>query len=80
MLGYVALCCPMLHYVGVGGKRRAGVPRYGVPGCGKHGVLLKTRRLSAKNNKVAILSFQIAMKINWRETSFFRHKSELNIS
>ena len=30
--------------------------------------------------KVAILLFQIAMKINQRETRFFDHESELNIS
>ena len=48
----------------------------------------KTRGLSAKhggtiispNNEVEILLFQIAMKINRRETRFFGHKSELTIS
>ena len=47
-------------------------------GSGKHGVWLKTPGLSAKhggtiispNNEVEILLFQIAMKINRRETRF----------
>ena len=30
---------------GLGGKRGAGVPGYGVPGCEKHGVWWKTRGL-----------------------------------
>ena len=60
-----------------------GVPGYGVPGCGKHGVW-KTRGLVentgsggkhgetiiSPNNEVEILLFQIAMKINRRETLF----------
>ena len=69
----------------LGGKRWAGVLGYGVrgpgsqvQGCGKHGVWWKTRGLSAKhggtiispNNEVEILLFQIAMKINRRETRF----------
>ena len=66
-------------FFGLGGKRGAGVPGYGVPGCGgKHGSQWKTRGLSAKhgrtiispNNEVEILLFQIAMKINRRETRF----------
>ena len=32
----------------LGGKRRAGVPGYGVPGCGKHGVWWKTRGVVEK--------------------------------
>ena len=84
---------------GLGGKRGAGVPGYGVRGPGvwkkrgvenagsggKHGVSVentgskwKTRGLSAKheeptfspNNEVESLVFQIAMKINRRETLF----------
>ena len=47
-------------------------------GCGNYGVWWKTRGLSAKhggniispNNEVEILLFQIAMKINRRETRF----------
>ena len=80
----------LAHYVWLSGKRGAGVSGYGVPGCGKHGVWGKTRGLSGKHGvsventgskwKVAILLFQIAMKINQRETRFFEHESELNIS
>ena len=50
---------------------------------GKHGVWWKTRGLSAKhggniispNNEVEILLFQIAMKINRRETRFLVKKA-----
>ena len=51
---------------GLGGKRGAGVPGYGVPGskC-KHG-----GTIISPNNEVEILLFQIAMKINRRETRF----------
>ena len=44
---------------------------------GKHGVSVEN---TGCKWKVAILLFQIAMKINQRETRFFDHESELNIS
>ena len=81
----------LAHYVWLGGKRGDGVP-----GCGKPGVWWKTRGLgentgsggkhwvSKKNTgskwEVAILLFQIGMRINQRETRFFDHERELNIS
>ena len=91
---------------GLGGKRRAGLPGYGVQGVentgsgGRHGVWKtrglventesqwKTRGLSAKhggtifslNHEVEILLFQIAMKINRRETRFLRAEASEKIS
>ena len=70
------VCCILI-------QRGAGVPGYGVPGCGKHGVWWKTRGLSAKHSGTIMKSKFCYFKLQWKSIGVkrvFCHKSELNIS